>query len=68
MQDIKVYGNGERVLIEAEVCSREFKGEAVRYGLKDPRTGKVFDYTYGHEELYPLNKKGEAEDDRNGKS
>ena len=57
MYDIKVYGTGERVLIEAEVCNREFKGEQVRYVLKDPRTGKVFDYTYGHDELYPQNTK-----------
>ena len=59
MDEIKIYRNGERVLIEAEVISRAFKGEEVRYGLKDPRTGKVFDYTYGHEEIYPFDKKGE---------
>ena len=62
MYDIRVYGNGERVLIEAEVVNREFKGEEVRYGLKDPRTGKFFDYTYSHNELFPVERK---ENDRN---
>lgn len=54
MQNIKVYRKGERVLIEVEVVGREFKDDEVRYTLKDTRTGKVFDYTYGQDELAPV--------------
>lgn len=60
MRTVRVFEKGERVMIDFEVESLVLVDGQIQYELKSPRTGKSLKYYFTAEEIYPLEKGGEA--------
>lgn len=48
---------GEKVRIEVEVTGVTFIHGQLAYYLKNPQTGKPFDFTFSEDQLFPIEDK-----------
>lgn len=54
MKTIQQREPGEKVRIEVEVVSATISHGELVYYLKNPQTGKAFDFTFSDEQIFPI--------------
>lgn len=54
MKDAKYFTVGEKVHIEVEVTGVKVGKQGFVYNLKNPQTGRPFDFTFSEEQLFPI--------------
>lgn len=54
MKKVEIYEEGERVTIEMEVSKVVLEKGSPKYELRDPRTGKFYDYKLTHDQVKPV--------------
>ena len=54
MKTVNIFEKGEKVRIDVEVANLVLKGNEIKYELKDPRTGKCFDYVFKEDQITPI--------------
>ena len=47
------YESGERVKIEVEVVGIEVRKDKTMYYIKNPQTGRCFDFMFAEDQLFP---------------
>ena len=53
MKEAKYFQVGEKVFIQVEVTGIKVGKEGFVYNVKNPQTGRPFDFTFSEEQLFP---------------